>query len=187
MPLLRAEPALFPPQLFSGETPQTETADRVWWVLHTRPRQEKSIARELLHREIPFYLPLSSHRLRCRGRNLTSHLPLFPGYVFLFAAREERLAALTTSRVVRTLAVSDQDRLWRDLRQIHRLIATKAPLTLVGALTPGMAVEITSGPLAGLTGKILRGASGCRFVVEVNFIQQGASVLLEETTLAPLT
>ena len=31
-----------------------------------------------------------------------------------------------------------------------------------------------SGPLAGLKGKILRTASGRRFVVEVDFIQQGA-------------
>jgi transcription antitermination factor NusG len=46
-----------------------------------------------------------------------------------------------------------------------------------------MMVEITSGPLAGLRGRILRSASGQRFVVQIDFIQRGASVELDDFTL----
>jgi len=46
-----------------------------------------------------------------------------------------------------------------------------------------MTVEIQSGPLAGLRGKVLRSASGWRFVVTIDFIQQGASVLLDDFNL----
>jgi transcriptional antiterminator RfaH len=182
MPLLPEEVSWYPAHLFEGDSPP-EAGGRSWYVLHTRPRQEKSLARQLVQAEVPFYLPLITRRFRLRGRALTSYVPLFGGYLFLLGDREERLAALATSRVVRPLEVPNQDNLWRDLRQVHRLIATGAPVTPEDRLAPGMAVEIRSGPLAGLRGKILRTSSGRRFVVAVDFIQQGASVLLEDFTL----
>jgi len=183
MPLLTAEPNVFPADLFDLYVDSSAPESR-WWVLHTRPRQEKALARQLLEHHVMFYLPIIARRLRLRGRNLTAHVPLFPGYAFLLANHEQRLTALTTNRVVQTLPVVDQDLLWRDLRQIHRLIASGAPVTPEDRLAPGAAVEITSGPLTGLKGKILRTASGRRFVVEVDFIQRGASILLDDHCLA---
>jgi transcriptional antiterminator RfaH len=152
-------------------------------VLHTRPRQEKSLARHLYQRGIPFYLPVIPRRRRTRRRIATSLLPLFPGYVFLWANREERLTALTTNRIAHVLEVPDQDELWHDLRQIHRLIENGGPITPEDRLGPGSLVEIRNGPLAGLRGRIVRTASGRRFVVQVNFLQRGASVLLDDFAL----
>ena len=34
-----------------------------WMVVYTKPRQEKSLARDLLRRSIPFYLPLVKRTL----------------------------------------------------------------------------------------------------------------------------
>jgi transcriptional antiterminator RfaH len=182
MPLLAAEPNVFPADLFE-ESLSTAPADRRWWVLHTRPRQEKALARQLLEHQVAFYLPIIAKRLHLRGRNLTSHVPLFPGYVFLLATSEQRLTVLTTNRVAHTLAVTDQAVLFRDLRQIYRLIASGAAVTPEDRLGPGSLVEINSGPLAGLKGKITRTASGRRFIVEVDFIHRGASVLLDDHCL----
>jgi transcriptional antiterminator RfaH len=184
MPLLAAEPNLYPSTLFDDRS-TLELAPRVWRVLHTLPRQEKSVARALHETEMPFYLPLISRRWQLRGRTLTSHVPLFPGYVFLLGDTEERVRALATKRVLRVLEVGDQEALWHDIGQIHRLIASGAPITPEDRLAPGMLVEIQSGPLMGLKGRILRTASGRRLVVQVDFIQRGASVLLDDCTLAP--
>jgi len=181
MPVLAAEPSVYPATLL--EMPPVGESDQQWWVLHCRARQEKALARRLFDSQIPFYLPTIDRRFRLRGRTITSHVPLFPGYVFLLGNREQRLGALTTNRVVRTLPVGNQDALWSDLRQVYQLIASGAPITPEERLSPGVSVEIRSGPLAGLKGKILRTASGRRFVVEVDFIQQGASVLLEDYCL----
>ena len=182
MPILPAEPVVCPDNLLEDGV-QVETAGRLWWVLHTRPRQEKSLARQLHANRIPYYLPLVSRRSRLHGRTMTSFIPLFPSYAFVLADEEERVAALATCRVVRAIRVTDQARLWVDLRQVYRLISCGAPITPEERLVPGMAVEVRSGPLAGLKGKILRTASGRRFVVEVDFIQKGASVLLEDFML----
>ncbi len=185
MPVLSPELDLYPDHLL-GETETGNETGSVWWVLHTRPRQEKSLARQLHRARIPYYLPLIARGWRLRGRAMTSHLPLFSGYVFLFADPPGRLTALCTNRVVRSLEVADQTALWRDLRQIYRLIAAGTPITPESQLTSGARVEITSGPLAGLKGRIIRNASGNRFVVQIDFIQQGASVMLHDFTLAKL-
>jgi transcription antitermination factor NusG len=185
MPVLPPEPNAYPIDLFAAADPDV-TAERAWWVLHTRARQEKSLARHLHQALVPFYLPLISRRVPQRGRVLTAYVPLFPGYVFLLGRRDERLVALTSNRVVHALNVADQGKLWHDLSQVWRLIESGAPITPEDHLEAGDFVEIQHGALAGLKGSILRAASGRRFVVQVDFIQRGASVLLDDYNLVPI-
>lgn len=182
MPILAAETDLYPEDLFKAFP--RDSAERSWLVLHTRPRQEKSLARQLLEQQVPFFLPLVPRRSLIRGKAVTSYLPLFTSYLFVLANPEERIAALATQRVVMTLKVTDQARLWHDLSQVRRLIEVGAPITPEDHLQPGAKVEIRNGPLAGLTGTIIRTASGRRFVVQVDFIQRGASVEIDDFMLA---
>ena len=97
MPILTAEPALYPDDLFGCV--REESSGSRWWVLHMRPRQEKSLARRLHERQVPFFLPLMPNRLRIRGRVTQSYLPLFGGYLFLLARHDEYHLALSTRRV----------------------------------------------------------------------------------------
>ncbi len=182
MPFLPPEPNTFPHDLFAPENTDVRL-NRQWWVLHTKPRQEKSLARQLLKSQVPFYLPLIERRSLIRGKVMKANVPLFGGYLFLLGQRDERVTALATRRVVHTLEVPDQPTLWDDLTQVHRLINTGAPVTPEDKLEPGDLVEITRGPLIGLKGRIIRAASGRRFVVQVNFIQRGASVLIDDFNL----
>jgi transcriptional antiterminator RfaH len=182
MPVLAAEPALFPQDLFALEQ-RAAQAQRRWYVMHTRPRQEKSLARQLLQAEIPYYVPQAVKRWRLRGRVISSHVPVFASYAFVLADRQERISVLATQRIVRPLEVDDQDRLWKDLAQIEKLLACGAPILPEDKLQPGMRVVIKSGVLEGLEGTILRTESGRRFTVQVNFIQRGASVLLDDYVL----
>jgi transcriptional antiterminator RfaH len=181
MPILAPEPACFPENLF--ELP-ADGGDRRWLVIHTRPRQEKSLARDLLERSIAFYLPLQASRVRVRNQIVHSYHPLFASYLFLFANPEDRLIALGTRRIVGALEVNDQLRLWNDLRQVHRLTGSGLPVSPVERLAPGMPVQIREGPLMGLRGVIVKSVSGNRFVVTVDFIQRGASVLLSDSVLS---
>jgi transcriptional antiterminator RfaH len=185
VPVLPQETSVLPDDLFT-DPKWREPGDRVWWVLHTKPRQEKSIARQLVTESTAFYLPLISRRTKMRDRVICSHVPLFPGYVFLFGNREERTESLTGNRVARTIDVPGQAELWRDLAQVKHLIDTGAPIRPEGRLTAGTPIEITSGPLTGLKGTILKEATRRRFVVQVDFLHQGASVLLDDFYLTPI-
>jgi transcription antitermination factor NusG len=185
MPILPPETYLFPDDLFSRPAPPADAAER-WWALHTRPRAEKTLSRNCLGRHLPFFLPLSRRHTYSRGRTLTSHLPLFPGYLFLLADEAARVEALTTNLVVSCLPVADQAELHADLSGVYRLMAAQLPVDPEDHLPPGTPVEIVRGPLAGLRGKVISQGKHLRFVVEVHFLQRGARVDIDASMLERL-
>jgi hypothetical protein len=99
---------------------------------------------------------------------------------------EERWAASDSGRVVRCLDVPDQIGFWQDLQKIERLIESGMPITPEDRLGPGDRVVVRTGRLAGLEGTVLRSDGSCRFLVQVNFIQRGASVVADDFDLAVL-
>ena len=155
MPLLALEPFIFPDDLLESPSPPEETPSR-WWVLHTRPRAEKSLARRLFRLNTPFFLPLFHRRWRSTGRQRDSYSPLFPGYLFFQGSGARLVDVIQTNLVARPLEVKDQVQLHQDLCRVYQLMSAGVPLAPEDRLLPGMWVEITSGPLAGLTGRFLR-------------------------------
>ena len=182
MPILAAEVELFPEDLLD-EPPD---ADRPWRVAHTKPRQEKALARELLAAEVPFYLPCDRHRIRMRGRVVTSHVPLFGGYLFVRADDDGRRCIATTNRVTRLLPVGDERRFARDLRGVRRLLDLGEPITAEDGLTRGSPVTVRCGPLAGMTGTVQEAIGGFKFVVMIDFIRRGISVTLDGSMLGTI-
>jgi transcriptional antiterminator RfaH len=139
-----------------------------------------------LKRELPFFLPVYQRKWRSRDRLQSSFLPLFPGYVFLLGSGDARLAALETNLVAQVITVAEQRQLHEDLGRVHQLISSDLALTPEGRLEPGANVEVIAGPLAGLSGKIVRRGKNTLFLVEVRFLQQGVSVELESWMIQPL-
>jgi transcriptional antiterminator RfaH len=183
MPILAAEPDLYPGDLLDrvelGKEPEQQ-----WWALYTMSRQEKQLMRRLRAMDIAFYTPMITRRSRMPGgRICVAQVPLFAGYVFMYGSGEARYRAMTSKCVSRYLSVVDGEELTHDLRQIRRLIESGAPLTPEQRLDSGMRVRIRSGPMSGLEGVIIRRQNQERLLVAVNFIKQGASVLLEDVQL----
>lgn len=185
MPILPAEPCLYPERLLQEPDVNPPEGER-WWVLHTRPRAEKSLARTASQEEIPFFLPLHTRRWRTNGRLFKSTIPLFPGYLFIRADDGARVKLQSTGWVANVLFVPEQLRLQADLARVHRLITTGLPLTPESRLVPGTRVTITAGPMRGLEGTILRQGTQFRLLLEVQFMRQGVSVEVENWMVTPL-
>ena len=179
MPLLPSEPFVFPDDLFSSDVESGESASGSWWVLHTKPRVEKALARRFLARKLPYFLPIYKRQWRNRGRQFAAHLPLFPGYVFLQGDADARLCALESNQVVRILPVPDPVRLRDDLARVYRMMQAGLLMAPEEQLQPGTPVEIVSGALTGMTGQILRRGTQMRFFVEVQMLRCGVSVEIE--------
>jgi transcriptional antiterminator RfaH len=160
--------------------------------LYTKPRHEKSVARHLLAKGVPFYLPLQRKTSYFRGRSITSLLPVFPSYLFIYSCDEDRIhdnreAALKTNRVINTLEVFNGERLRRELRQIRRLIESDVPITIESRILPGDRVRVRSGhPFGGMEGSVLVRRGETRLLVAIDFLQRGASVAIEDYMLEPL-
>lgn len=186
MPILPSEPDLFPLDLLDQPIAESQS-DVKWWAFYTLARREKELTRRLLGMEIPFYAPMVSKRTRSPGgRTRESFLPLFTSYVFARGTNEERQRALTSNCISRCLEVPDAPQLIHDLRQIHRLIALDAPLTIEARIEPGRRVCVRSGPMTGLEGRVVQRRGRDWLVVAVEFLGQGASVLLEDFQVEPL-
>lgn len=160
-----------------------EATDGLWWVLHTRSRNEKAVAADLDRKGIRNYLPLISRRRTSSGRHRVVHIPLFPGYVFLLGGEEERLAALKTNRVARILEVRDQKQLRADLSNIRRVVQSDEPVDLYPSLTEGSRCRVTSGTLSGLEGVVLRRRGIWRVYVGVEFLGQSAELEIDPALL----
>ena len=184
MPVLRKEVALYPETLL--DTPPVDEVVRRWMVLYTKPRQEKAICREMLRQRIPYYLPLIAKTRQYGQRKLTSHAPLFAGYVFTLGSEGERTRMLATNRVLRVLPVDDPSQLVHDLRQVHQLILANAPMTIESRLVPGDRVRVQKGPFGGMEGTVLHRHGRTRLMVSINFLQRGASIEIEDFLLEPI-
>jgi transcriptional antiterminator RfaH len=184
MPLLAPEPIRFPAGLLTDPDALVDRPGR-WWVVHTKARGEKALGRHLFGRSVAYYLPLHRHAWKNNGRTFTSHLPLFPGYVFVFGDDDARISALESNQVSRLLPVPDQARLVSDLRRVDRMLAVEAPVAAGDPMAPGQAVKIVAGPFEGLAGTLVHHGNQLRLVVEVAFLKQAVSVEVEGWMVEP--
>lgn len=186
MPILPAEPDFYPPDLWNQAT-AVPPRGRRWWCLHTKPRQEKAVARDLRARAVAYFLPQVAREDRTpQGRKTRSILPLFTSYLFLLGDDGERVEALRGNRLANILDVPNQADLAHDLRQIHQMIASGLPIVPEPTLPVGSHVRIKSGPLAGIEGKVIKRGNGDQFVAIVQFLGRGAAVDLEDWQVEPL-
>jgi len=180
MPILRSQPDIYPEGLFEGDGTEDDHDGR-WWALYTMSRREKDLMRRLRQMEISYYGPLIPFKNRSpQGRVRTSHVPLFPGYVFLQGDEDDRCQALTTKCISRVLPVEDGRALFADLAQVWRMIASDTPLSPEARLQAGMRVRIRNGSLAGVEGVVIQRRGQDRLLVSIDFLQQGASVSLDD-------
>jgi len=186
MPTLAAETDLYPIDLLDRDDWNDDHGSR-WWALYTRSRCEKELMRRLRALEIPFYGPTIETRGRTpQGRIRTSFIPLFSNYVFLYGDESHRYTALKTNCVSRDLPVVDGLQLASDLRQLRQMIVSGIPVVPEAQLVPGTPVRVRSGPLCGYEGVVLRRRGETRLLVAVRFLQQGASVQIDECDLERL-
>lgn len=186
MPRLQLEPYLSKGSLFA-DIANSVDASRCWWVFHTKPRAEKSLARKLHERGKDFFLPIHECKSLRRNRVLKSYLPLFPGYIFVHGNDEDRIQSLKTNLVVACLPVIDQVALHNDLSAVHRLIESGEVISPERDLAPGQTVEILHGSLQGMTGRIIRKNNRDMFLVEVRMLQRGVSVQIESWMIGAVT
>ncbi len=186
MPILDRETDVWPAELLD-ELTDDRLGESPWWAIYTLPRREKELMRRLRVMEIPFYAPVIESRKRSpQGRIRKSFIPLFASYVFVQGDGEARRQALTSNCISRTIEVHETQRLVADLRQIRRLIQAAVPLLAESRIQAGTPVRVRSGPLMGVEGVVVRRQNKERLLVAVKFLQQGASLLLEDFQVEPI-
>lgn len=160
-----------------------------WWVAHTKPRNEKALAADLSRLGVFHYLPLRKRETRSRKTRRISRslLPVFPGYLFFNGREEQRHRALATHRIANVLAVTAQDRLITELRQVHQALLAGVDVRWHREIRVGQAARVVEGPLIGVEGVISRRLSKLRLVLNVDMLGQSISVEVSAHQLEPIS
>ena len=69
--------------------------DRYWYVLRTRPNFEKKVNLQIIKKKIVTFLPLIPTIRIWSDRKKKIFIPLFPGYIFIYATENERYIAIS--------------------------------------------------------------------------------------------
>ena len=158
----------------------------LWWTVHTKPRQEKALARDLLRSSIPYFLPMYEVRHHSHGRSWKTVLPLFPGYIFVCGDESDRHKVPDTGRTAKLIPVGYQAGLVSELSSITRVIESGLKVDPYPALKTKSSCQVRSGPLQGPEGQIVRRKGGARFTVTISILDQDASVEIDGSDLEPL-
>jgi transcription antitermination factor NusG len=156
-----------------------------WFAAYTHSCQEKRVAQQLSSRNIEFFLPV--HRTISHWKNglhVPIEKPLFPGYVFVKANREDKVRILEAPGVhsivgVGRVPISLPNEEMEALRRGVRLLNVEPH----PYLNVGERVLIRKGPLEGLSGIIARQKNSFRVILSIDLIMKSISVEVDRKDL----
>lgn len=161
-----------------------------WYALRTRSRAEKMVHEQVIQRGIESFLPLMARVSQWKDRQKRIAWPLFPGYCFARFSGHQRLSVLQSPGVVEVIGsalgrpepIPDSE-----IIAIRKVISSGQPYDPHPHLEQGMMVEVIRGPLIGIQGKLLKKTEGCRLIITINLIGQGAVVHINANDIAPVS
>jgi len=159
-----------------------------WYAAYTCANHEKRVAQQLIERQVEHFLPLYRSVRRWSDRRMQIDLPLFPGYVFVRLALRDRVRVLQIPSVVRLVgfgglptALPDQE-----MEAMRNGLLRQLRLEPHPYLTIGRRVRLTSGPLMGLEGILVRRKGLLRLILSLDLIQRSIAVEVDSADVEPI-
>ena len=159
-----------------------------WYAAYLHPRREKSVARQMQERGLHWFLPLYRSVRRWKDRRKEIELVLFPGYVFIYSALQDRLRVLQLPGVVRFVSFGGQPSSLPD-REVETLRAGLKENIYAEPhpyLTAGRRVQVIRGPFLGTHGILIRRKDKFRVVISLALITRAVSVEVDASDVQPL-
>jgi transcriptional antiterminator RfaH len=145
-----------------------------WYPVYCKPNKEKKLSELATHKNISWYLPTFLHYRMTRGHRVESHIPMFPGYVFLQLNRQQNWQVKTSGLIIRILPVTEktEQQILEDLNNIRKfeLISRTQPVKVRADLIPGKRFIVSNGKLKGTEGVIVKIKNRTEFIVHLDFL-----------------
>lgn len=158
---------------------------RDWYAFRVRPRHEKSVALQLGDKKQESFLPLVKQARRWANRTSHVDLPVIPGYIFCRSHRFGLLPILQTPGVIdvvragRTPAAIPAEEVYA----LERAIQAAVPLEPYPYYEIGDKVEIREGPLAGVSGTVVKHRNVAQLVLSVAILRRSVLVHVDVASL----
>jgi transcriptional antiterminator NusG len=158
-----------------------------WFAIWTRSRHEKMVRDQLAQKNVDVFLPTITKWSRWKDRKKAIDWPLFPGYCFARFESMDRLPVLKVEGVVTIVGTAGHPSPIPDIEidSIRRLIESELSFDPCPLIKEGMMVEVKSGPLKGVVGRLIRKGAHARLVLSVDLIGQAVSVEVDAADVKP--
>ena len=153
-------------------------SELAWFVAHMRPRCEKKLVAFCEKEGMEAVLPCYRSVRKYRGKTVTFHKPLFPGYVFTRITKAHKSTLAQNEHVARVLAVFDQEQFAGQLEDILQALETGLEIKLAPEIGPGHRVRIKHGALQGMEAWVEERHGMSTVLLRLDFIGQAAAVKL---------
>jgi len=167
---------------------EMQSEKEAWCAVYTRHQHEKTVAEMLQVKGFEVFLPLYDSMRRWKDRKKILSLPLFPGYVFVKGAIEQRLPVLTTPGV--HMIISRGERIATipegEIEAIRRSIEGKLRVEPHPFLRCGERVRVIRGSLEGVEGVLTRKKNLFRLVLSVEMLAQSVAVEIDALDVMPV-
>jgi transcriptional antiterminator RfaH len=161
-----------------------------WYLVHSKPRQERVALENLERQAYPCYLPLLAVEKIRRGRLTVAEEPLFARYLFVQLDTDSQgrsWAPIHSTRGVARLVRFGNEPARVDDSLIAMLREQAAQVGLAQRLfEPGQKVQVTDGPFAGVEGIFQLNDGEARAMVLIELLSRQVSLPVHPAALRPL-
>lgn len=170
------------------EAINSEKSSPRWYAAYTRSRHEMISAEEMKRRAIEQFVPTYEAVRRWKDRQKRLSLPLFPGYVFVRIALDERRRVLVIPGVVRLVGFGDRPVPLDDdeIEKLRSLLSHRAHMQPHPYLKAGRTIRILRGALAGLEGVLIRRKGRVRLLMSIELIRCSATIEVDAADVEPI-
>jgi transcription antitermination factor NusG len=146
------------------------------------------VGRQFAERNVDCFVPLYRSVRRWKDRRKTLELALFPGYVFVRIALNERLKVLQVPSVVSLISFNGRPAPIeeKEIELLRQSLATDVRIEPHPYLTVGRRVRLKTGPLAGAEGILVRRKDSCRLVMSIDLLMRSVAVEVDEADVEPV-
>lgn len=149
-----------------------------WYALYTVVRHEKTVNSALEKRNISSFLPMRNVVNRWKDRKKQIQIPLFPGYLFIHAGREDIYRSLNIRGVVRILGDSNGPKSipLTQIEGIKKILENGMEFNTHPIINVGKEVVVNHGPLEGFRGKVIEKRGSYKLIISLDLIKRSVSV-----------
>ena len=170
---------------------QLSITEKRWFAVYTKYKCEKYVAETLAKKQIEAYVPILSKTKRYSKKIKHYSIPLINCYVFVYIKKEDYIKTLETEYVMKflrngpdLLAIPEVE-----IETLKRVVGEDIEVkeSVLSDWCLGEDVEVISGQLAGMRGKIVSKEGKRSFVIDLATIGYQLRIKIDPSILRPVS
>ncbi len=162
---------------------------KTWYAIYVRSRAEKKVASELLRMDIDHYLPLKKVLKQWSDRKKWVDEPLFKSYIFVCIEQKDYYSVLQIQGAVKYITFENKAVAIppQQIDAIRYYLSEKIPEEIDSyQWEKGQKVEVISGSMAGLLGRLIEIKGKHWLIIEIEAIGHSLNIKIQKSKLRPL-